>query len=124
MFKKAHQLWIVQFAEELCDQVAHAVRGQTSFDNSHISGQLIRAGDSVVANLVEGYARQTTKDSLRFYSIARGSLEETIQWLRRSVARGLIERDIGNKFIERFLLLSKSLDKFIRYHQNIVSHQQ
>jgi four helix bundle protein len=121
MFRKAHQLWIVQFAEELCDQVAGITNSLRPSEKQHLGGQLVRAADSVAANLVEGYARQTTGDSLRFYSIARGSLEETIQWLRRSVARGIMDRRCGTKLIERYLILSKSFDKFVKYHETISS---
>ena len=117
MFKKAHQLWIVRFAEELCDGVAASLVGVHSTNFRHIVGQLTRSADSVGANLVEGYARRSSPDSLRFYSIASGSLEETIFWLRRGILRELISNEAGNKLIERYILLSKSLDSFIRYNQ-------
>lgn len=39
--------------------------------------QLCRAAISFPANIAEGFKRQTKKDSIRFYIIALGSLEET-----------------------------------------------
>ncbi len=119
MFKKAHQLWIVRFAEELCDGVSECVRGLKTNEMHHLGGQLTRAADSIGANLVEGYARRSSPDSVRFYSIASGSLEETIFWLRRGVARGVIDDKTGTKLVQRYVLLSKSLDSFIRYHQSL-----
>ena len=38
--------------------------------------QLHRAARSIVLNLAEGRARATTKDQLRFFNIAMGSLRE------------------------------------------------
>lgn len=38
--------------------------------------QMRRAALSIACNLVEGFNRRTIKDSLNFYNVARGSLEE------------------------------------------------
>jgi len=118
MFKKAHQLWIVRFAEELCDEIAACIEGASSAELQHIGRQLSRSADSIGANLVEGYARRSSPDSVRFYSIASGSLEETIFWLRRCATRGIFDDKTGSKLVQRYILLSKSVDSFIRYHQS------
>jgi len=39
--------------------------------------QLRRAAVSIASNIVEGFSRLSVKESLHFYNIARGSLEET-----------------------------------------------
>lgn len=38
--------------------------------------QMRRAAVSIVSNLVEGFKRRTVKDSIHFYNIADGSIEE------------------------------------------------
>jgi four helix bundle protein len=54
---------------------------------------LIRAADSIGANLAEGSGRGTYKDNHRFIDMARGSLYETRQWLRRAYRRKLLPRE-------------------------------
>ena len=44
----------------------------------HLKDQLLRASSSICLNLSEGRGKRTTKDQVRFFSIAMGSLRETI----------------------------------------------
>ena len=44
----------------------------------NLIGQIRRASVSITLNIAEGYGRYHYLDSLRFYYIARGSLEETL----------------------------------------------
>ena len=41
-----------------------------------LKNQLTRASTSIALNLAEGNGRQTTKDKIKFYYIAQGSLRE------------------------------------------------
>lgn len=45
--------------------------------------QLLRAVDSISANLSEGYSRFSGKDRARFYEIALGSARESREWYAR-----------------------------------------
>ncbi len=52
--------------------------------------QIVRAADSICANISEGRGRNNHQDNRRFIKIARGSLYETISWLRLAYARQLL----------------------------------
>lgn len=46
-----------------------------------LTSQIRRASVSIPANIAEGFPRRTAKDKLRFYNIAKGSLEEVRYYL-------------------------------------------
>jgi four helix bundle protein len=55
-----------------------------------VGKQLVRAADSIGANIAEGAGRGRFLDNRRLVRIARGSLNETKHWLRRSHKRKLL----------------------------------
>lgn len=54
---------------------------------------MVRAADSVGANIAEGSGRGSFQDNRRFVRMARGSLNETKHWLRRAYRRGLLSAE-------------------------------
>jgi four helix bundle protein len=84
------QLRVYQLAEKLADEVWDIVDGWNNFAKDPVGKQLVRAADSVGANLAEGCGRWNYKDNRRFVRIARGSLNECKHWLRRAFRRELL----------------------------------
>ena len=65
------------------------------FARDTVGKQLVRAADSIGANIAEGTGRGTFVDNRRFVRIARGSLNETQHFLRRAYKRKLLnDKDI------------------------------
>jgi four helix bundle protein len=85
-------LRVYALAEEVADAVWEVVGEWDEFAKRTVGAQLVRAADSIGANLSEGYGRATPADNRRFIRIARGSLYETRHFLRRADKRGLIAK--------------------------------
>ena len=83
-------LRVYGLAEQLADEVWNAVRKWDTFARDTVGRQLVRAADSVGANIAEGSGRGSERDYRRFLRIARGSLCETQHWLRRAFRRRLL----------------------------------
>jgi four helix bundle protein len=74
----------------LGDELHRVVAAWGSLDRWTIGVQLLRAVDSIGANIAEGAGRFNEADRRRFFIIARGSLFETEHWLARAEERGLL----------------------------------
>ena len=86
------KLEVYQLAEQLADEVWRMVESWDNFPKTTIGSQIIRSTDSVGANIAEGVGRGSTLDNKRFVRNARGSLYETMHWLRRCYKRSLITK--------------------------------
>jgi four helix bundle protein len=84
------KLRIYKLAESLADGIWSVVRTWDHLAKETVGKQMIRAADSIGANIAEGTGRGTLQDNRRFIRIARGSLYETQHWLRRAYKRSLL----------------------------------
>ncbi|HVF09986.1 MAG TPA: four helix bundle protein, partial [Abditibacteriaceae bacterium] len=84
------ELRVYQQAEQLADEVWEIVLTWDTFTKDTVGKQVVRAADSIGANISEGFGRGSYQDNKRFIRIARGSLYETRHWLRRAVRRQLL----------------------------------
>jgi four helix bundle protein len=91
--RRFHDLQVYQLAEQLSDEIWKLVLTWEHLAKDTIGKQLIKAADSIGANIAEGSGRGTYPDNRRFVRIARGSLYEVRHWLRRAYVRGLMNED-------------------------------
>lgn len=88
-------LRVYQLSEKLANEIWNLVKNWQPFAQETIGKQIVRSADSIGANIAEGNGRYNRKDNQRFIKIARGSLYETIHWLRLACYRQLIlQKDI------------------------------
>ena len=108
------KLQVYQLSEKLADNVWNIVINWDSFAKETVGIQIVRAADSIGANIAEGSGRGSLQDNRRFVRIARGSLYETIHWLRRSYLRKLLSQAEVKKLRTLIEELSPKLNAFLR----------
>lgn len=84
------KLEVYRLAERLANEIWDATSDWHPFAKETVGRQLVRAADSVGANIAEGAGRGSFPDNRRFVRIARGSLNEVQHWLRLSYQRQLL----------------------------------
>jgi four helix bundle protein len=104
---------VYKLAEKLANQVWFIVKEWDFFTKDTMGKQLVRAADSVCANIAEGRDRYNYQDNRRFVKIARGSLYETISLLRLAYARKLLGIEQVNKFQPIIDDLSPKLNAYL-----------
>ena len=94
---KFEELQVYQLAENLADEIWTIVEQWNQFAKETVGKQIVRAADSIGANIAEGIGRYSFQDNQRFVKIARGSLYETRHWLRRAYVRQVLTNEQINK---------------------------
>jgi four helix bundle protein len=84
------------------------------FQKDTVGKQLVRAADSIAANLSEGFGRYHYKESKNFGYYSRGSLFETVTWLTKAHSRKLLETEVFNGFTKDLEILGKILNGYIK----------
>ncbi|NER50109.1 MAG: four helix bundle protein [Symploca sp. SIO1B1] len=107
-------LEVYQLAEKLANEIWHIVKEWDYFAKDTIGKQIVRAADSVCANIAEGRGRYNFQDNRRFIKIARGSLYETINWLRLAYVRGLLTSEQVGKLKPIVDKLSPKLNAYLK----------
>ena len=108
------KLEVYQISMALSERIWDIVKPWSFFEKDTIGKQLIRAADSVSANISEGYGRFHFNDSKNFLFYARGSLYETKTWLNKARTRNLIRQDDYCDLEQQCTRLAVKLNNFIK----------
>ena len=93
------KLEVYTLSETFSNEIWNIVLKWDYFSKDTIGKQLVRAADSISANIAEGYGRYFYKESKQFYFYSRGSIQETKSWLTKCERRGIIEQEIVGPLI-------------------------
>jgi four helix bundle protein len=105
---------LIEIADQVSDLIWFEVNKWDSFNKETIGRQLVRAVDSISANLSEAYGRFSFPERKRFTFYARGSLCETINWTNKAIRRGLIEVEQGTIILNKLTEVSYKINYYIR----------
>jgi len=99
---------------EMGEKVWNIVAGWNYFAKDTVGKQLVRAVDSVAANLSEGFGRYHFKETINFGYYSRGSLYETRTWLTKAHNRGLITDGVFQEFMTEIDNIGVKLNNYIK----------
>ena len=111
---KLDDLRTYQIAMEISEQIWEIVAKWNYFEKDTIGKQLVRAADSIAANISEGYGRFHYKENKHFCYYSRGSLYETKTWLTKAHNRNLISNKDFASFEEEINTIAIKLNKYIK----------
>lgn len=107
-------LRIFQQAEQLSGSVWRVATGWDYFAKRTVGEQLVRAVDSIGANIAEAFGRYHYGEKLQLLYYARGSLFETRFWLRQAYVRKLLDASAVDEIKEQLAPLPIGLNLFIK----------
>jgi len=108
-------LWIYNLAEELEIEVFELTKRFPRHELYKSVDQIRRSSASPPNNIAECYHKATIKERVHHLRIALGEAEETKRNLYRSMRKGFINRDECMKIYERYTILMKGINAYIRF---------
>jgi four helix bundle protein len=108
---------VYQHAEEIGDRVWDFVLAWEWFAKKTVGMQLVESADSIGANIAESGGRFHPNDVRNFLYHSRGSLRETIYWLRRAHKRKLINAETLNSLVAELEQLSREINECINFQK-------
>ncbi len=104
---------------ELVNQVYDLTKKYPSTEQFGLISQMRRSVISIPSNIAEGCGRQTNKDSIHFFYIARGSLFGLETQLYLSFDQEYIkQRELGG-ILKQIISCKKLLNGFINYYKKV-----
>ena len=110
---KLEELQVYTLSMGIAEKIWAIVIEWDYFTKDTVGKQLVRAADSIAANLSEGFGRYHFKENINFSYYSRGSLYETKTWLIKSHNRKLISNEDFEIFIHEIDNIGVKLNNYI-----------
>ncbi len=114
MYRNFSEMPIWQKAHKLSIEVFKISINLPRSEDYGLTSQIRRAGNSVSANISEGFGRKTKKDKMHFYIIARGSAFETQNHLIYGTEIGYFKNEKSNELVDKYSDLIFEINKIIK----------
>lgn len=116
--KEFRDLGVYQLSVQLAKEVYRTVEKLPNKENYVIKDQLLRAVNSVGANIAEGFGRYSGKEFVKFLYIARGSLMEVLHFLNVSLELNYITDKEFESFDKKIRNLGVKINNLITAIKN------
>jgi len=111
---KLEELNVYKLSMDIAEKIWIIVGGWDCFSKDTVGKQLVKAADSIAANLSEGFGRFHYREKTNFNYYSRGSLFETKTWLTKAFNRGLLNIGDFEIFIKQLEDIGIRLNNYIR----------
>jgi four helix bundle protein len=110
---RLEDLRIYQLAMDIGERVWEIVVRWDYFAKDTVGKQLVKATDSMAANLSEGYGRFHYKENKQFGYYCGGSQHEALTWLRKAQSRGLLDHKDFRPLVTDMDIFAFKLNNYI-----------
>jgi four helix bundle protein len=104
-----------QLALEVMAKVHEFAKTLPADEKFDLFSQIRRSSKSVTANIAEGYGRYHYLDSLKFYSIARGELNETLGHLINAKVLNYLNQITFDEYYKLIRETEQTLNGYMAY---------
>ena len=108
------ELRVLKVAEGVADELWKIVLEWDDYTKDTVGKQLVRAADSIGANIAEAYGRYHYGEKLQFLYYSRGSLFETKYWINRAFERQILSATDFHDLAEKLSTLAHDLNAFAK----------
>lgn len=116
------KLEVYNLSEAFSDEIWNIVGSWKLFLKDTIGKQIVRAADSISANVAEGYWGYYYKESKQFYFYSRGSIQETKSWLSKCKRRSIIAEAKCEELLQKAELILIKLNAYIKFVSKSSKH--
>jgi len=111
---KLEELNVYKLSMDMSEKIWEIVVKWDYFTKDTLGKQLVRAADSIAANLSEGFGRYHFKENTNFCYYSRGSLFETKTWMTKAHNRNLITNESFESFNTEIDNIGIKLNNYIK----------
>lgn len=104
-----------KISHHLSNKVWDIVLQWDYFAKDTVGKQLVRAVDSISANIAEGFGRYHKKDKVKFYRYSQGSTLESVNWIEKAYNRNLINEAQYKELLETLKSLPRQINHLIKF---------
>ena len=115
------ELGVWQRSKDLAVQIYKISSSGPLSKDYGLRDQLRRAAISVPSNLAEGDERDTDREAVRFFYIAKGSVAELRTQLQIGLEIGYLERDVFERLDDECFQISRMMGALIKARTNTSS---
>jgi four helix bundle protein len=107
-------LEVLQAAESVADTIWANVVNWDELAKDTVGKQMVRAADSIGANIAESFGRFRFGEKVEFLYYARGRLFETKYWMNRAAQRRLMPATTVEELNAQLTALAKQMNAFAK----------